>query len=542
MPDKEAKFHITAAGADQAKRQTKDVANSVKDLGDKTNEAGKKGAAGTDKSTKKLMGMGRVLTSLKSQVAGFITAWLGLQGVQKIITYLIEKLERVKQLQADIYQKSLSLAEVGQALEFQTGTAGKQQHWSRQAAMLQEAGGLPDISTAQSMMISGDIAFSAQGGIKNPKIMAMLKQIAPFAGTAGMTGDEVAKAFEFGGTAGIDRTPEAYSDYFAQLHAGYTASKADRFGPFMVGLQKGGTAYMSQGGSLVEAISSFASARAVTSNEALAANLLEQTARLSGGAYAKPRQSIERGLGVSWSDLTMDQRKSALLQHVSNIPESSRAEVLTAQGFPVELSTQIGKLVTPEAQDTLVATRQKVAAADRSSIDPMVQSYMQTDLAKQRQLDAQKSLMDLDIGPAFASWQRRIEKTKKAHDILVATGKDPTSSDRIQPYATALEEIVDELKEVEPSLTGDDAERAAIMKRKLYTYINAMSDPFIGRFFYSKGYASARGQEFTEQLTEFQDAALQTPAATVIHNDHSINNYPVAGSDADRGIGGRFKQ
>ena len=80
--------------ADEAKRKLDQNAQAAKNVGDKTEEAGKRGAKGTKKSTEQLTGMGRVLDGLKTQVMSFVGAWLGLEGVKKLVTWLISKLVR----------------------------------------------------------------------------------------------------------------------------------------------------------------------------------------------------------------------------------------------------------------------------------------------------------------------------------------------------------------------------------------------------------------------------------------------------------------
>ena len=139
---KNINIHIKTPGAAQAKQQLDSIGKSSQRVGQQTTAGQKQAAAATEKTTGKLTGMGRILDTLKTQVMGFVGAFLGIQTVMKLINFLIEKLERIQQLQKSIYEKSLSFMEIGQALEFQTGTVGKQQYWAKQAIELQEAGAL----------------------------------------------------------------------------------------------------------------------------------------------------------------------------------------------------------------------------------------------------------------------------------------------------------------------------------------------------------------------------------------------------------------
>lgn len=505
---KDINIHVKTPGAQQGKQQLDDLSGSAKNVGKQVEEG-----------QKKLSGMGKIIGTLKNQVTGFIAGWLGLQGVMKLIDFLIEKLQRIKQLQEDIYTKTVSLSEIGQALEFQTGTRGQQQFWTQQAIALQRVGGLPSAQIAQQMMISADIAFAGQGGIKQPQIMNLLTGLAPFFGAAGIGPTEVAKVFEFGGTAGIEPTPQAYKQFLAQLQAGYTASKATSFGAFMEGLQKGGTAYMSMGGTLSQAISAFSATRAVTANEALAATLLEQIARLSGGAYEKPRLAIEKTLGVKWDRLGMDQRMSALLQYVGGIPESQRGRVLAEQGFPVELSTQIGKMVSPEAISTMAATSRLVGAAGPSAVDEMGIAYIQSMLGQQRQLEAQTAGGQVQAGPQFANWQRRIKRARAVHEILVATGKDSWALDKVEPYIMALQEMLTEVKSLPQSPETE------LLQLEIVQSLHNMGSGFsLTAPFYPKGLAERAGYGYERRLGKLS-------SQPIIVNDNSTNFYPRTGSD-----------
>lgn len=521
---KDVNIHIKTPGAQQAKQQLDQVGQAARNTGDKVVS-----------STKKLGGVGKILGTLKTQVMGFVGAWVGMQGVQKIIGYLIQKLERVKQLQQDIYDKSIQLSEIGQALEFQTGTKGQQQFWTQQALGLQKAGGLTSPAVAQQMMISADIAFAGQGGIKSQQTMQLLKDIAPFFGAAGLSSEEAAQVFEFGGTAGVTPTAQGYKQFMAQLQSGYTASKSTSFGQFMTGLQKGGTAYMTQGGTLTEAISAFSSARSVMPNENLAATLLEQVARLSSGAYEKPRAAIEKGLGVRWGQLSMDQRTQAMLKYVGGIPEAQRGQVLTEMGFPIEMSTQISKMVSPEAQRTMQLTRDQVQAAQPGIIDQLSFLYMQSTLGRQRILDADIAARQQEAGPDFASWQRRVKKARSQHQILMTGGKDRPILDKHEPYVMALDDMYAELQAIQGQMPTEELNQQARMLMIRTGMVRDQLTDYPGLFL-PESYGATRGQRLSEEYK-----GLMNSSHPVIINDHSTNYNPRTGSDgrgprADRDI------
>ena len=318
----------------------------------------------------------------------------------------------------------------------------------------------------------------------------------------------MSKLFEFAGAAEIAPTADAYKQYFAQLQAGYTASKATDFGQFMMGLQKGGTAYMTMGGTLEEAISTFAAARSVMANEALAATLVEQVARLSGGGYEKPRTAMEEALGVTWSDMGMDERTAALIEHVRRIPDAQRAQTLAEQGFPMELTTQIGKMVSPEAMRTMESTRRVVTNAIPAMIETLTQAYLDSMLSKEHTLQAEISGKEFAAGPAFASWQRRLRTARKEFDVLMAKGQDKFYADQLEPYMMALTSMRDELDSMMGDMPDAYREQAEDLRWRMSDYIKWWRY----RPLLSVGDAEKRAAVLEYRLTELREATGGGPA------------------------------
>jgi len=505
MSNKDVNIHIKTPGADESARDLNKVGKAGRKVGDDVSAGSKKAGRSAQSSSQKLSGMGRVMSSLGAQVTGLAAAWLGMEGVKKLLDYMIQRLERIKKLQEDIYAKSLEMAQVGQSLEIQTGTTGKQKDWTKKAIELQQAGGLGDINTAKEMMVAMDIAFSNQGGIKNKDIMQLGASISPFVGANQMSGSEVTKLFEFAGIAGITPEEESYKQYFAKLQAGYTSSKATSFGDFMTGLQKGGTAYMGQGGSLNEAISAFASARSVTANESVAATLLEQVARFSSGAYEKPRKAIEQSQSVKWEDIEMDQRMNVLLKHIAEIPESKRTQTMIEQGFEPGLATEVQKMVTPEALQTMQSTRQTVRTAKPEQTQGQMQAYLDSDLAKARQTQALGNAIKADAGPEFAAWQRRVNKETSKHEVKLAKDQDDKGVwDRLEPYANAIKSMEQETWQLMKQVPQTSDEYMSLDYLKLQLSMARAQMEGLPGHLYPKAKANQVGYQLQSQFSQIK--------------------------------------
>ena len=165
MPDKDINIHVRAKDTAQTKQQIDSIGKSTQQLGQKTADGQKQAAGATEKTTQKIGAMDRAVTTIKSNILGMISGFLGIRVVMEVINTLITKLEKVQSIQSEIHNKSLTAMEVGQAISIQTNTPGQQEYWTKQALKIQKAGGIKDIGTVQGMMIQGDITYGSEGGI-----------------------------------------------------------------------------------------------------------------------------------------------------------------------------------------------------------------------------------------------------------------------------------------------------------------------------------------------------------------------------------------
>jgi len=412
------------------------------------------------------------MSSLQASAGQLIASFAGLGAVTAMLKEMLDALKAIDVAQRQIYERSLGTGPLGQALEFQTGTVGRQQYWAETALAIQKAGALQSPQIAEQMLVSMDVAFSAQGGAKSRQVQDIAAQLAPFVGTAQLGPADVAKLFAFASAAGIAPTTEAYQDYFAQIRTGYTSSKSVDFGQFVTGLQQGGTAYLTQGGTLPEAISAYAGALAVTPSEPRAATLISQMSRLASGAMPKAREAMEAGLGVQWSALSFDERLAATLQYVSGLPEEERSALLAAAGFPTELIVEAGKLTSREAVAATSATRQKLAGASAADIRRLSGAYMETPMAAAYRGAAQRQLDATARGPGYADWQERLKQAESDFEMLTAEGRTKLLvADEAEVVTLALESLLADVQEyaatADPSRRQDLADVQDLIRQQI---------------------------------------------------------------------------
>ena len=155
---------------------------------------------------------------------------------------------------------------------------------------------------------------------------------------------------------------------------------------------------------------------------------------------------MERGMGVSWADLSMDQRAQTLLAYAQQLPDSQRTQFLAEAGFAPELINRIGVLVSPAGMTTIADTRAAVSGATPAATAAQMRAYKASDVAKQRATEAQIQQDQLAAGPQYASWQQRLQRTTSRFEVLAAAGEDRFSiRDKIEPARMAAIELMDEL-------------------------------------------------------------------------------------------------
>ncbi len=510
---KDVNIHLKTTGSEKTKQDLDKTGQSAKRLGDKTAEGQKRAGAATEQGTKKLGRMGTTLSGLSTKVAGFIGAWLGLNAVIATVTELIQKLKQVEQIQKEIYRESLSYAEVGQALEIQTGTVGKQQFWTEQAIAMQKAGALPSAAVAGEMLIAMDVTFKTRGGILDPVIRDLGKELAPFIGAAEYSPKQAGQLFQIGAVAGVEPTAAAYLEFMGKQHAAYKTSASTDPGAFLSGFTRGGIPYIGMGGTLKSALARFSAAKAVTESEALAGSLLEQASRVAGGGREKSRLAMEESQGVSWPDLTMDQRVAAMLEHVKTIPENIRSQILLEQGFPEELSNKINLLVLDRAEDTYKETLNAVYNATPDFIQVQGEAYLESMLGKFRLQQATTSLRRAAIGPKFADWQTRLQDAQDKTVELQGVGDPRSVLHPAAPYLLALETMSSDLQTLYGTLEDEPDLKAAraLADDISYSYQILKEDLFRAKLGL---YGPMKGTQYEKRLQKLADKATPTESPT----------------------------
>ncbi|HML75109.1 MAG TPA: hypothetical protein PKB02_11525 [Anaerohalosphaeraceae bacterium] len=463
-------------GIDKTTDSIQKLGQTAATAGKQTQAAGESGAEGMESLSRRSGDAKSSMDGLASGVKSAIAAMAGFNAVLEIFQSLSAEMQKIVDLQSKIHSDAMSSLKIGQSLEMQTGTVGKQDYWAEYAAKLQAAGGFSNIAITGQMAQAFDVATTASGGIKNESNQNLLMDIAPMFGASQMSGEEIAKFFEYTGTMGVKQSKQGYQAAFAKIMSGYRASKTTQgIGAYITGLQAGTTGMISQGISPENAMALFTAARSVMPNEAVAATLTEQLARMSSGAYEEPRKAMEAFAGKSWGEMTPDQQLATMLNYAQSIDSDKRLQTLTEQGFSPELATGLSKITSAQGMGVYKSTLNTLRSTSPDNLLDQVDAFSGSPLGKSGSRGGKKSQDDLNIDKKIRSFQDRLESARNTLKNLNAEGKGAfLVDDKYEEYWIAYEQMSDELRSELSSLEGDSSVEAKGKRKKIENLLMRM--------------------------------------------------------------------
>ena len=538
MPDKDINIHVKAQDTAETKRKVDETTSSVYDLWKAVGGGAKQSGDDTDKTSQKLSGMGRIVDNLKNQVTGMVLAWISFTGVSRILDFFNQRLERSLQLSKEFYDKVIQLQQVGQGLEFQTGTTGQQRQWGMKALELQKAGGLGDIATAQALMSGAQKVYGAQGGLQNANIWNILIGMAPAIGASQMGPEGINSLFQIAEQAKVP--PEKLNDLIAKIQAGAIAGRMT-FQEFLgnTGTGAGFVNYLAGGGSLDKTISLYSAAGNVSANKRTGNSLLDLLTQISAGQNEEARKTVERFSGQSFKNLNMDQRADAVLNYINSLPEATRVQTLTKRGFPS--AADLSKLASPGAQQVFESAQKTVSETTAKNIQPIIDAYLKSTAVQEQRtkinIEKQKASMPM----AEQLWQNRLTAAKGQYEILVQKGKAPFFySERGEETALAYQQIMNDAQQIMESSPKDSRQYREAEQLYWQVYNESQNiggiqqfTPFspekiIGQMTPGKARRQYRhGVEFSRRLQQLQSAEPNEPnSVTIINNYDNSTIYP----------------
>jgi len=520
-PDKDINVHVRARDTEEFQRKLDDSTGSVYDfykaMGDASNQAGEQ----TEKTTQKFSIMDTIIGRAKTAALGFVSAWVGMQGVSKYFDATNERLQKMLDLSKEFFDMLTNIQKVGQALAFQTNTPGQQTTWGMKALDIQKAGGLGDITSAQALMMGMQKVYGGQGGIQNANIYNVLKGIAPAVGAAGMGTEEINALFQIAERAKV--APGGLMDMMAKIRAGAAAGKMT-FGEFLsnAGSGIGFTNYLAGGGSLDKAISLYAAAGNVSANKRTGNSLLDMITDISAGQNEEARKTVERASGQSFQNMNIDQRADAVLNYINSLPEAMRVQILAKHGFAQ--AADIAKLATPQARQIIESTQGVIAGTTAGNILPTVNAYTQSMAFQEQQTKTETEKQKVSMSPGEQAWQHRLTAAKGQYELLAQKGQAPLfTRENVEEMILAYQQMEEESQKlIDTSPPGSLQRRQAIeLNTGIWlTLQNIKPIPFPGtvKNLYQGGIENAG------RLKQ-----LQEPNSVIIHNDNSINYHPTVG-------------
>lgn len=424
MAKKDINIKLNLRGGKETAEGLKKTGVAGKQAGEQIAHGQKKATDSVEHASKKVSKFSDIVGGLRTAVVGWVAGFAGLAGATKLLDMVAERLTKISNLLKEIHQNNLSLQEIGQQLELQTGTVGKQKFWSKKAGQVQQKGSLSNPNQASQILTALDINYGLDSG-KNKQTMQLAEDIAPLFGASNMGPAEIQQFFSLAKTAGVKPNIQEFQKFYAQTRSAFTKGDANDFGKYLEGLNTGTQGYIQAGAGLEEAAAMYNQALSVyPGNTAAAATLAQNITKLSAGAYEKPRKAIEKNLGVKWDQLSPSEQVDALVEFTNSVPENKRVQYLVEAGFEPGYAKDLVNFSSPNAQAKSKDTAKSVESAKVDDTVEFVEAYKKTPLAASRSIEAEKNIRDVEIGNEYADWNNEVERKKQELEKQIIEGKD----------------------------------------------------------------------------------------------------------------------
>jgi len=417
MPNK-VNIHVGAPGAKETQREIEATTREVKEFGDVTAEAGKKGGKGfkdvDQESQKTKKGLGGIVTAADAMKAGVIAAIMAVIEVYKLWH---DYLKKIADAQKEIAEGSKGLDQAAKALASQAGVMGTQEGMSgsrEQIRKIQKGGNLDSYEMAEAVAVSTHSAFGTTGQLLTDQQMGVAKSLADFARRKDIDAggvDDLLKVMAKVGEATGQPVDEAFAQEFIQkISTVQQSSKIKSFKQFMPGAIKAVMSTMAYGGTVDMALGQYSSALDVEASADLAASQVEKV----NAMMLNPK--VAQAIGGGFADMPYDQKITAFSAWASeNVGTSAGQNKLLGSGISADQlgvltklynQGQIGRVEFFRGLAGQGTAAQFRAASEgyRGTVQGMIESYDAQELDRKASASQAERLGNVMISNAEAEW------------------------------------------------------------------------------------------------------------------------------------------
>ncbi|MBN1489961.1 MAG: phage tail tape measure protein [Phycisphaerae bacterium] len=410
MPD-EIKIRVTADGTEQAQQKLRGVAGAEEQIGTQA-----------DKAKEKTGGLGAMLRNAGGAAVAFVAGFVGIQAIVGVIGALVSHLERVQAALKEIAREGLTALETVLPFAKQLGdtSLAGQQRALRIATQIQERGALPDLQTAVSLGISGDISLGLRKG--NPKLRENLEKLhafAPLVGAGAIPEAEAGKFLQIISASGRDMWEAALI-----IQRGAEMSKAETVGEFVGQMLRGGTSMLSQGVDLETTVAYAVAARQEAAEGGLAATSMKTFARLASGPTPESRKFLEAAAkerGQAFGSMTLDKRMQLLGGVLGGVTTPEQQDVVAAAFGGGQDIRDLFVMFSAGSRAAGAAAFAEVSNIDQTAAMADAAAFTKTPLAQSRQ-DAARRAFRRGMQGRFDAARLR-QEAEEVYKEQLATGE-----------------------------------------------------------------------------------------------------------------------
>ena len=347
---------------------------------------------------------------------GFIAGWIGLEGVQKVLSLIGQHLDDISRKSAALGLASREMDAAAKAVANQLGGAAKFDQAKTRIREIMGSGGLSSVGQAEGVAIAGNVNW---GNLGDDRERAMVRTAAEFIGRKGLGVSEGGDLIEVLGKMGA-KNPEDVKRISEQIFASFRGSQSTSFSGWVTGLKKAAPEMAAAGATNETILSSMIQARAGKANEEQAAELNRQLLMALGREPVQKALAKEAGLSrEKWLGQGFDTRMEQFGAWVSKYGASPKGKMLLGDILNSEELGRTMAMFTPAGLAGMASSRKQLADVTPGLFDQEAAAWAQTDLAKREQLQARGTLAGIDVTSQLATGGEILEQAKKLRDRIM---------------------------------------------------------------------------------------------------------------------------
>lgn len=288
----------------------------------------------------------RSLNKALGSVKGFIGAWVGMSGIQKVLGMISDEMENMRKSTAAAAGEVKTLGQNLRDMAVQRGIEGQPdafQKMRERVNYLRRQTGIADAATISALDRGTNVAF---GDLTDEQQLQMSAMVGRFAFQKNIRGGAVSDVM---GILGMTRDKDP-RQVMQMLADAATKSRSEDFGAFVQNFGRLFSYEKAQGGTFQQTLSEYVGAMGIMGRggEDLSRELVKQVSTLAG------RPEIIKAIGrKDYSSLSRQEQKGLVMDYITQLSQTPEGKEAMWSLLPPEMKDRAVALYGPQGQQLI---------------------------------------------------------------------------------------------------------------------------------------------------------------------------------------------